>query len=165
MEWKGEGANVIVVCDTRERLPLVFPTLKSVRKTLQSSDYSILGLELEFGIERKEKNDFVSCTFGENKERFYRELHRLRGFSFARIIIECSREDIAAHKYVSQVNPATVLGVASVCEMRFGIPVCWVGTREAGALLIEEWARQYYKEKLRMLKELLKVQEETQPPF
>lgn len=65
---------------TREQLPRPFKRLASVRATLTSGDYSFRGGEELFAVELKSIADLVACCVGENRERFFRELHRLRGF-------------------------------------------------------------------------------------
>ena len=72
--------SITIVIDTREQAPLVFSQLQSVRGTLTTGDYSIQGLQELFSVERKSVGDLVGCCMGENRERFERELHRLRGF-------------------------------------------------------------------------------------
>ena len=67
---------------TREQEPLTFQRLRSVRGTLYSGDYSVAGLTELFAIERKSVADLVGCCMGENRTRFERELHRLRGYRF-----------------------------------------------------------------------------------
>jgi len=53
-----------------------------------------LGGENLFAIERKSIADLVGCCVGENRERFFRELHRLRGFRFKRLLVIGGRADI-----------------------------------------------------------------------
>jgi ERCC4-type nuclease len=84
-------AQPVVVYDSREQSPLIFTHLESIRGTLQTGDYSILGLEQLFSIERKSIDDLVCCCMGENRERFERELHRIRGFSFKRLLVAARR--------------------------------------------------------------------------
>jgi hypothetical protein len=36
----------------------------------------------------------AACCMGENRQRFERELHRLRGFRFARLLVVGSEEEI-----------------------------------------------------------------------
>src|SRR5258708_4956330 len=70
-------AQIVLAQDNREQLPLRFEHLPSVVCCLPSADYSIVGFESEFGIERKSIEDLVGCCTGENRQRFERELHRL----------------------------------------------------------------------------------------
>jgi ERCC4-type nuclease len=80
----GQLANTkpVICIDSREQQPLVFTRLRSVVGTLTSGDYSVLGLQELFAVERKTVADLVACCVGENRQRFERELHRLRGFRF-----------------------------------------------------------------------------------
>jgi hypothetical protein len=41
----------------------------------------VAGLEELFVIERQSIADLVGCCIGESRERFERELHRLRGYT------------------------------------------------------------------------------------
>src|SRR3984893_2848677 len=95
----------VVVCDTREQEPLVFTRFTSVRGTLQTGDYSIVGLTDLFAVERKSTNDLVSCCMGENRSRFERELHRLRGYRFKRLLVVGSRGEIELQRYHSRISP------------------------------------------------------------
>ena len=81
-----------------------------MRGTLYTGDYSILGLEELIAIERKSIADLVACCMGENRERFERELHRLRGFRFKRLLILGSRGEIELQRYYSRIAPKAVAG-------------------------------------------------------
>src|ERR1700736_2825356 len=86
--------SITIVIDTREQAPLVFSHLQSMRGTLTTGDYSIQGLQELFSIERKSVGDLVGCCMGENRQRFEKELHRLRGFRFKRLLVVGSRHEI-----------------------------------------------------------------------
>src|SRR5260370_16941859 len=107
----GQLANTkpVIVIDGREQLPLVFTRLQSIEGTLYSGDYSIRGLEDTFSVERKSVEDIGSCCMGQNRERFERELHRLRGFRFKRLLISRSRALIETQPYRSRIPPAPPL--------------------------------------------------------
>ena len=96
-----QGGGPVIVVDTREQDPLPIAGLAHMRGTLVSGDYSILGAEELFAVERKSVADLVACCTGDNRARFERELHRLRGFEFARLLVVGSLEDIAAGRYRS----------------------------------------------------------------
>jgi ERCC4-type nuclease len=142
-------AQPIIQIDNREQLPLVFTRLASIRGTLQSGDYSIAGCEESFAVERKSIADLVGCCTGDNRERFERELHRLRGFQFKRLVIVGTRADIEQRRYVSKIAPASVLGSLAAWEVRYDCPVVWADTPEAAAVLIERWAHYFTRELLK----------------
>jgi hypothetical protein len=47
----------------------------------------IRGLEELFGVEPKSINDVVGCCVGDKRARLEREMHRLRGYRFKRLLI------------------------------------------------------------------------------
>ncbi len=117
-----------IIIDTREQTPLTFTRFPSERGTLQSGDYSIRGLENLFSIERKVPGDLVQSVTRE-RDRFERELHRLRGFDFARFLIVGTEQDILDHNYRSKAAPKAVLNSLRAFEVRYRVPVVWAGTR------------------------------------
>lgn len=136
----------VIVVDTREQDPLPITRFRTVRATLRSGDYSFAGGEEHFAIERKTVEDLVSCCAGENRERFERELHRLRGFDFARLLIIGTREQITAGAYRSQISPAAVLGSLNAWEVRYRVPVVFAPTVLDAVPYVEAWTWWYARE-------------------
>jgi hypothetical protein len=54
-----------------------------------------------------------------NRERFERELHRMRGFRFKRLLIVGNEEDIRNGQYHSQIKPSAVLATLATFEVVF----------------------------------------------
>jgi ERCC4-type nuclease len=131
-----------IVVDSREQCPLVFEHLPSERGTLQSGDYSIFGLEHDFAVERKSISDLCgSLTRG--RERFERELHRLRGFAFARVLVVGSPMEVQR----TAANSKAVFASVGAFEARYGIPFIWEPNPQLAALLIERWAFYFFRER------------------
>ncbi len=130
----------VLVIDTREQAPLTFSRLPSVRGTLSTGDYSFRGGEELFAVERKSVADLVGCCVGDNRERFFRELHRLRGFRFKRLLIVGTRAEISAGDFRSNISPRAVLATLSAIEARFDVPVVFAATVGEAAELVERWA-------------------------
>ena len=151
----------VIVVDTREQTPLSFQRLPSVRDTLTTGDYSFRGGEDLFAVERKSIADLVSCCVGDNRERFFRELHRLRGHKFKRLLIVGTREEIAAGAYRSQIKPAAVLATVAVIETRFDVPAVFAANPDEAAQLIERWAWYAAREVVESANELLRGSEAT----
>lgn len=137
-----------IIIDTREQDPLPFTRLVARRGTLTSGDYSIAGCEALFSVERKSIQDLVGCCMGENRERFERELHRLRGFRFKRLLIVGTEEDIRAERYVSRIKPQSVLATLAAFEVRYDCPVLWCATPEEAGQCVERWAFWFARELL-----------------
>ena len=135
-----------IVIDTREQNPLVFSRLQSVYETLTTGDYSIQGLQELFSIERKSVGDLVGCCMGENRQRFEKELHRLRGFRFKRLLVVGSRGEIELQRYHSRIAPKSVLGSLAAWEVRFDLPIVFAATPAEAADQIERWAWYFARE-------------------
>jgi ERCC4-type nuclease len=146
----------VIVQDSREQTPLVFTRLASVVGTLYSADYSVSGLEHLIGIERKSIDDLSSCCMGANRSRFERELHRLRGYRFARLLVIGSREDIASGRYCSQIAPKAVLATLAAFEVRYDLPIVFADTPEAAAREVERWAWWFSREVVENANDLLR---------
>jgi DNA excision repair protein ERCC-4 len=136
----------VIVVDTREQTPLVFQHLQSVCGTLTTGDYSVAGLEELFAVERKSVADLVACCMCENRIRFERELHRLRGFRFKRLLIVGTRGEIELQRYHSRIAPKAVLGSLAAWECRYDCPVVFAATPVEASLLIERWAYYFARE-------------------
>jgi ERCC4-type nuclease len=134
------------VIDTREQAPLAFTRLPFQRGTLQSGDYSFLGGEEQFAVERKSVADLVGCCAGDNRQRFFRELHRMRGFRFKRLLVVGSRSEIETGQYRSAIPPKSVLGTLAAIEARYDVPVVFAPTPAQAAWQVEEWIWWYARE-------------------
>lgn len=128
-----------VIVDTREQDPLPITNLPTIRQGLTTGDYSAVGLETILSVERKTVDDFVNCCMGDNRDRFERELHRMRGFRFRRLLIIGSRAFIEQGLYKSEIKPKSVLSTLGAFEVRYEVPVVFAATPEAGARLVESW--------------------------
>lgn len=78
----------------RYRRPVVVHT---VPKALKTGDYSIDGLEDEITIERKSLGDAFN-SFGQDRDRFVRELERMQQMQWSAVIIEGSRSSVLKYK-------------------------------------------------------------------
>ena len=145
-----------VVVDSREQIPLPIKRLPTVRGTLTSGDYSFLGGEENFSVEKKSLEDMISCCMGNNRARFERELHRLRGFQFARFLIIGSREDLENHVYRSEITPKAVLSTLSAFEVRYSVPIVWAPNAEQSAELVERWIYWFAREVVLQSNQVLK---------
>lgn len=134
----------VIVVDSREQKPLVFPHLEVVRDTMQTGDYGIKGLD-DFVVERKSVPDMVQSLTGE-RERFWRELRRLRAVGsrgFARLLIVGSQRDLAGVLARRAVKIQQIMGSLAAIDARY-LPVVWASTAEIAAGMIEGWVWYYW---------------------
>ena len=139
MDKKSIDPLPCLLVDTREKTPLTFAHLASEPATLQSGDYSVKGLEDVFAVERKSLADLVG-SLKSGRDRFMRELHRLRGFTFARLLVVGTAQDLAALVARGRVSLDMVEHSLLSIEQRYGVPVVRVDTPEQAALRVETWA-------------------------
>jgi len=159
------GANAdgpVILVDSREQTPLPCHKFLPVRIVgLQSGDYSLaspdepegLGLAFDFAIERKSADDLVASVTRE-RDRFERELHRLRGFAYARLLITSHPSVLMAHKYRSGVKPSTILASLSAFEIRYQVPVIWIADETEAARWVCRSAWFYWREKARLFRKV-----------
>jgi DNA excision repair protein ERCC-4 len=144
----------VIIVDTREQTPLSFARLESVRGTLRTGDYSVKGLEDLFSVERKTVADLVGCCMADNRERFERELHRLRGYRFKRLLVIGAEADILNGQYHSSVNPRSVMATLTAFEVRYDVPLVFAATSVIAARLVERWAFYFARETVEAVNDL-----------
>jgi DNA excision repair protein ERCC-4 len=139
---------MIILCDTREQQPYTFERFAGVtvhRAGLESGDYSLPGHEHLVAVERKELNDFIAClTTG--RDRFERELHRLRPYLLKAVVIESSMEDVGKGRYKSQMKPQAALQSIMAFMVRYSIPFIFAGTRRGGEYVTHGLLWKYVQE-------------------
>jgi len=119
-----------VVVDRREQKPwqLDSTAFTTVPATLQTGDYSILGLENMVALERKSLGDLVQTVIHDWR-RFRKELYRLASMDTACIVVEADVADLFERRYESDANPLSVWGRCNSCFLDHGVPVFWWGQR------------------------------------
>lgn len=134
------------VVDTREQPHTAWtfdgPT---VRGTLATGDYSLVGFENRVALARKTLPDLVACCTGE-RDRFWRELERLGPFDFRAVVVEADMGSALCGLYVSRARPWSIVTSTLAIVADFGIPVLWAGDRKTAArvgawLLRRAWCR------------------------
>lgn len=120
-----------IVFDTRENAPFSFRGIRcdadhagkvwvipTVRATLQSGDYSIVGFESQISIERKSHEDLYG-TLSRDHERFVRELERLRTYAYSEVVVEASYAKILTPPANSRVSPKAISRGIQSLKLRF----------------------------------------------
>jgi DNA excision repair protein ERCC-4 len=127
-------SRTVVVVDTREQDPWPFTSgrVVTVRRALPAGDYSVEGMESELAIERKSLGDLVNTVSPAGRDRFRRELEKLRTYRFAAVVIEACVHDVAAARYHGGMLPSSVFSAVQAIMVEYGVHVVWGGDR-AGA--------------------------------
>ena len=138
-----------IVVDTREQEPWTFDS-PTVRRKLDSGDYSVEGLESSLSVERKSLNDAVS-TILHSRPRFERELERLRSCRWACVVVEADMDRMARGMDMHvRVSPESFIAACAEISVRTGIPIYWCGSRQAARTFAQAFLRaaylQHYRE-------------------
>lgn len=141
-----------IVVDTRETKPWILVDTKGAPwptqpGTLKTGDYTIVGMEKEVTIERKGLQDFVNCVGGD-RERFEKELERMKEYRHRAIIVEASQETICAGNWHGKTYPNSVLGSAESFRQHYNVHLLPAGNAEQAAaacvlMLRIYWNRMY----------------------
>ncbi len=134
--------DLVIAVDTREQQPYRFPRQEVV--TLQTGDYSIIGLEDQVAVERKTKEDAFS-SLGRDRDRFEREVGRLSRFNYAAIVIESSLQYFLQRPAFSCMNPKAALNSLIAWSVRYRINVFFAGDRRHGSALTRRILEMYFK--------------------
>lgn len=126
-----------ILIDAREQTPWAF-TLPTEAATLDAGDYSIKRLDRVVAVERKTLPDLLACV-GRERDRFKRELQRLRAYRFRAVIVEASMEQIEAGKWRGRMKPASVLGSLAAWQAQYELPIMLAGDERKAAVYAERY--------------------------
>ena len=144
-----------VVVDSREQCPYRFEGMGAVVEVgaLASGDYSLHGFGSRIAIERKELGDLIGClSYG--RERFERELVRLRSYEFACVLVESPAHDLRSGCYRSQMDPVSAWQSILALQMRYRIPFIFCDDRSDAERTAFDILRHYARDRWRELQAL-----------
>ena len=134
-----------LITDSREQRPLQFRNLPNIRAGLTTGDYTVAGLEDSFAVERKSIRDLISSVTGQ-RDRFMRELQRIKAHDFRRLLVVGRVEDIATD--CRGANPRAIMASLHAIESR-GIPVVFIADPAEAALVVERWGWWTWRQSLK----------------
>lgn len=125
-------SGFVLLQDTREQRGL-FTRLPSglvlMSTTLQDGDYSILGFEDKFAIERKGISDLVPYCSKE-REKTLAKMKRFQKFEFVGLVIEVTENEALSPYEFSMVSPESVRQAIVSFEVRYGVHVYYSNSRD-----------------------------------
>ncbi|MGO9119464.1 MAG: ERCC4 domain-containing protein [Desulfomonilaceae bacterium] len=149
---------IIIVQDSREQFGYegLFEH-PCVIGTLDSGDYSVLGLEHLIGIERKSLPDLLN-SLTNDRPRFETELKRARSLHKFYILVECAPADLLVSDFgkMSRAHPNSIWGTVCTWSSRYH-PFLFAATRTESAKLCEGILAAYAKEFLKRSHTLAKA--------
>lgn len=140
--------EIVIVADSREQAPYSFEQwpVNVVRAGLPAGDYSLIGFEDRVAVERKTLDDLIGCLMGKERDRFQRELSKLRPYESAAVIIEATLCDITRGRYRSQMKPQAALQSIATFFVRCGVPFLFCGDRASGEYMTYSLLSKYLYE-------------------
>lgn len=144
-----------IVCDSREQAPFRFEGFSVVLEvgTLEAGDYSLSGFERRVAVERKSLSDLVACLSGE-RERFARELARLRGFDAAAVVVEQPQAALRLGHYRSTMSAVSAWQSCLALSMRFRVPFIFCDSRADAEQVTFDFLRHFARDRWRELQAL-----------
>lgn len=138
-------APFVIAVDTREQAPFDLLGFATIRKTLKTGDYSIVGLEDRVAVERKSYTDCWG-SMSEGRARFERCVRRLAELDRAAIVIECSILALAQQPaYIQRTTPASVVGGLISWSCQYRIPVFFADDRLHAERVMVRFLASYFK--------------------
>ena len=135
--------NFVLLQDTREAKPFftrIPKGLTVMSKTLLRGDYSILGQEENFCVERK-AGDIYSYVV--DRENTIRKMKEFKKMEFVGLIIEGKEHDLYQFQQFTGVHPESVRGALISFQVRYGIHL-FVGSRENCIRVLLDWAVKFW---------------------
>lgn len=152
-----------IIQDSREQCPFRFEGFNAVVTvgTLEAGDYSLAGFERRIAIERKTLPDLIACL-GVERERFERELQRLKAHDFACIIVESPVVALRQHLYASRLDEVAAWQSCLAFMQRFRLPIIFCQNRRDAEETTFHLLRHFARDRWRELQALRLVP--TMPP-
>jgi ERCC4-type nuclease len=128
-----DPALVVAVIDNREQLPWDLSPLRMIRGTLQTGDYGLAAAPEAVAIERKSLPDLLGCITN-GRERFERELDRLRAFPTRAVIVEARWDELRAGCWDNKVSAKAATGsvLRWICD---GVSFVLAGDRDQAQMV------------------------------
>ncbi len=133
--------EAVVIVDSREQCPFIFDNLPSKVATLDTGDYSIAEIEHLVAVERKSLDDLLACC-GRDRDRFKRELSRMRGYRFRLLVVECNASDLESGCWRSALKPSHVLGSLAAWCCQYSLPIWLGGDHDCAGRFVEKFLYQ-----------------------
>lgn len=147
--------NLRVVCDSREQQPYTFSgyPVEVTVGTLATGDISIAGFENRIAIERKTLDDLLHSISTE-RERFTRELQRLKACDAAAVIVESPAAALRSGRYRSRMDPASAWQTCVAFMQRFRVAFIFCDSRQDAEQVTFDFLRHFHRDRIRELEAL-----------
>ena len=144
-----------IIVDSREQNPFRFegyPCTVEVG-TLEAGDYACAPFPRRCAIERKSLADLVGCLSGE-RDRFERELARLRGYDCAAVVVEAPVHALRSGHYLGRLDAGAAWQSVLAFMQRYRVPFIFCADRTDAEAVTFDLLRHYARDRWRELQAL-----------
>ena len=134
----------VLLQDTRECRPLftrIPKGLTVMSKTLSHGDYSILGFESKFCVERKAGDLYPYCS--TERDKTLKKMKAFKQMEFVGLIIEGRESEIYQFQQHTKIHPEVIRGALTSFAIRYKVHI-YIGNRENCTRQLLDWATKYY---------------------
>src|SRR5690554_610257 len=97
---------MVILTDSREQQPWIFDGQETLRTYLPTADYTTELLKEDLVLERKKNaSEFYGNICGKDRDRFERELERMRSYKYAFVVLEFQFCDIVRFPWSTDLKP------------------------------------------------------------
>ena len=142
-------SNMVIVVDSREKknshiiaflvdsgIDFKIDKLDTADYSFELPNYSQLGLDRKFLIEKKNSLDEIIGNFTTNRERFKREFERVSDEQQLHIVIEnATWKKVLNGSYRSKMHPKSLLASILTWSIRYRVPVWFTTPTETGEMI------------------------------
>ena len=123
-----------IIINAAIQYPWQFPAgIQTESGNLLAGDYSIKGLETICAIRQKSLSGLVECLAGDSREMFKKEMMLLKAMRCRAVIVEGSMHDIMIHRYLSRMEPESVIGSLASWQTKYDMHFIFAGDGEGAA--------------------------------
>ena len=136
--------NFVLLQDTREARPLftrIPKGLTVMSKCLKYGDYSILGFEDKFCVERKASDIYSYC--GVERDKTVKKMNEFKKMDFVGLSIEGKESELYQYQQFSKLHPESLRGALISFQVRSHVHL-YIGNRENCIRVLLDWAVKYY---------------------
>lgn len=140
--------DMVVVCDTREQknqhilkyftdnnIPYIIDKLETADYSFILPNYTNLGLDFKFMVEKKNSLDEIAGNFSKDRERFQKEFERIGSNKMHLVIENATWKKLLAGSYRSQLTSKSFMASILTWSMRYSVPVWFCGVDESPVLI------------------------------
>jgi ERCC4-type nuclease len=141
-------ADITIIIDSREQknqhiinyfkdndIPYIVDKLHIADYSFYLPNYSHLGLDRKFVVEKKNSLDEISGNFTKDRDRFAREFERITDEKIHLVVETATWKRLLSGSYRSKLAPRSFMASMLTWNIRYKCPIWFVGLDESPTLI------------------------------